>query len=272
MRATLLRLVFYMHGPANGKHWLERWARNTVPDKVLCNSQFTAATLPELYRGVHSEVLYCPVSSPETNDSQAERSATRAELQTTENERVIIQVSRMEAWKGHALHLEALSLLKDLPDWVCWQVGGTQNSREIQYLETLKKRAFELGIAERVRFLDQRADVPRLMAAADIFCQPNTGPEPFGIVFIEALYAGLPVVTSQLGGACEIVDDSCGMLVPPSDKQALAKALRRLIQEPSLRNRLGAGGPFRASAISGPAPQMNQFCKALSLIPEQVSA
>ena len=60
-------------------------------------------------------------------------------------------------------------------------------------------------------------DVPRLLAAADIHCQPNISPEPFGIAFIEALAAGLPVVTSAIGGAIEIVDDTCGRLVPASD-------------------------------------------------------
>ena len=49
--------------------------------------------------------------------------------------------------------------------------------------------------------------VPRLMAAADIYCQPNTTPEPFGIAFVEALAAGVPVVTTAMGGPLEIVDD-----------------------------------------------------------------
>ena len=66
-----------------------------------------------------------------------------------------------------------------------------------------------------MRWLGQRRDVPELLAAADIYCQPNVGAEPFGIVFVEALYTGLPVVTTALGGALEIIDASCGVLVPP---------------------------------------------------------
>ena len=53
--------------------------------------------------------------------------------------------------------------------------------------------------------------MPALLAAADLFCQPNTAPEPFGLSLVEALQAGLPVVTSGIGGACEIVDASCGV-------------------------------------------------------------
>ena len=73
--------------------------------------------------------------------------------------------------------------------------------------------ATELGISDRVRFAGQRDDVPGLLAAADVFCQPNTGPEPFGIAYVEALWSRLPVVATQFGGAQEIVDDSCGLLV-----------------------------------------------------------
>jgi len=103
-----------------------------------------------------------------------------------------------------------------------------------------------MGIAGRVRFLGQWSDVSSLLRAADIFCQPNQMPEPFGIVFIEALLARLPVVTSAMGGASEIVDESCGLLVPRSDIDALAGALRQLIESAPLRAKLGSGGPARA--------------------------
>jgi glycosyltransferase involved in cell wall biosynthesis len=271
-RAAAVPLAFYLHGPAHGRHWLERWASRTSPDAVLCNSRFTAATLSKMYPRVRTEVVYCPVAPPERSFSKAEKNATRAEFETPENATVIIQVSRMEALKGHLLHLEALSVLRDVPDWVCWQVGGAQRPGEIKYLDKLKKATIRLGIAERIRFLNQRSDVARLLAAADIFCQPNTGPDSFGIAFIEALDAQLPVVTTALGGACEIVDDSCGVLVPPGDASALAESLRSLIQDQALRVRLGLAGPVRARQLCNPAAQMNQLLEALySIIPGRVS-
>jgi glycosyltransferase involved in cell wall biosynthesis len=219
-----------------------------------------------LHAGVRAETLYYPVTPPELSYSEAVAEVTRAEFGTAVNATVIIQVSRMEAWKGHALHLEALGLLKDLPDWVCWQVGGAQRPTETQYLDELKRTAARLGIAERVRFLDQRSDVARLLAAADIFCQPNTVGEPFGIVFIEALNARLPVVTTNIGGAREIVNDSCGVLVPPGDASSLAAALRQLIENKTERDRLGSAGPSRASELCDPAAQLMQFHQALSLV------
>jgi len=267
--AARLPLVFYLHGPVTGRHWLERWARRTPPDVALCNSQFTAATLPLLYPRVRAEIVYCPLAASERSSTQADVHATRAELQTPTDATVIIQVSRMEAWKGHGLHLEALSLLRDLPDWVCWQVGGAQRPSELRYAQELKRTAARLGIAERVRFLDQRADVARLLAAADVYCQPNTGPEPFGLAFIEALSARLPVVATALGGACEIVDDTCGVLVPPHDAHALAAVLRRLMQDETLRLRLGAAGPLRAHKLCDPATQMRRLHEAFTLAVQQ---
>jgi glycosyltransferase involved in cell wall biosynthesis len=225
----------------------------------LCNSQFTAANLPRLYPHVPSEVVYCSVAPPDRSYSSIDRNQTRAELITPEDATVIIQVSRMEPWKGQVAHLEALSRLKDIPDWVCWQVGGAQNPGEEKYLRSLRETASSLGVADRVHFLGHRTDIARLLGAADIFCQPNTGPEPFGITFIEALYARLALVTTNIGGAREIVDHSCGVLVPAGDSTALAASLRTLILDPTRRATLGAAGPERAGKLCNPTTQMRRL-------------
>jgi glycosyltransferase involved in cell wall biosynthesis len=261
IRAARLPLVFWLHSPTNGKHWLDRWGSRTTPDLVLCNSQFTAAASPKMFPRVRSKVVYCPTAPPKRNYSNADRALMRAELLTSEDAVVIIQASRMETWKGHALHLEALSLMKALPNWISWQLGGAQRQVETAYLEGLKRTAAELGIRDRVRFLGQRSDVEKLLAAADIYCQPNTEAEPFGIALIEALYARLPVVTTDIGGACEIVDETCGVLVPKNDAPALAKFLTRLIENRTLRLDLGSAGPARARDLCDVEVQMQRLQK-----------
>ncbi|MGA7764350.1 MAG: glycosyltransferase [Candidatus Binataceae bacterium] len=260
--------IFWLHDVASGRHWLERWAARVVPDGAICNSRFTAATLPLIYSRVPRvpcEVVYCPVA-PAPGVSQADRAAVRAELGAAPETIVVIQVGRMEEWKGHRLHLNALARMArvpGLPEWTCWIVGGVQRPHEAHYFETLRAQAAALGIGPRVNFLGQRGDVTRLLAAADIHCQPNTGPEPFGITFIEALYAGLPVVTTSIGGALEIVDGSCGILVQPDDPVALAAALRRLTEDRELCARLGAAGSARARALCEPRVQMAALVRAL---------
>jgi glycosyltransferase involved in cell wall biosynthesis len=183
----------------------------------------------------------------------------RASFQTPEDATVILQISRLEPHKGQLAHLEALALLRDLPAWVCWQVGSVQKPEEIQYFEDIKNAAVRLGIEDRVRFLGWQPDVQKLIAAADIYCQPNIYPEPFGITFIEALYARKPVVATSLGGPKEIVDDSCGFLIAPNDAPLLADTLRELIGNERLRNELGAAGPLRAQRLCDPATQMRQL-------------
>jgi len=266
--------VFWMHAPASGTHWLERWARMTTPDLVVCNSRFTAESAGRLYPRARAEVVYCPVrfSDAETQPSERERSATRAEFDTPDDAVVIIQVSRMEALKGHAMHLEALGLLKDVPGWVCWQIGGAQRPAEEVYLDGLKRLASRLGIAGRVLFAGQRPDVPRLLAAADIYCQPNTGPESFGISFVEAMHAGLPVVTTAIGGALEVVDDSCGLFVPPCNATELAQGLRGLIENSTLRTSLGKSGSRRAHQLCETSARLTEIHELLSSLVRRKAA
>jgi glycosyltransferase involved in cell wall biosynthesis len=177
---------------------------------------------------------------------------------------VLLQASRLEPWKGHRVLLDALMKLKALPSWLLWVAGGPQKTGEDELLQELISAGTSGGIADRVRYLGQRNDVPRLMAAADIYCQPNTGPEPFGIALVEALNAGLPVVTSDLGGAREIVTEACGLTGAPGDSARLATMLEQLIVNPAQRLTLGQAGPIRGQQLCDPARQIEAMAAALN--------
>jgi glycosyltransferase involved in cell wall biosynthesis len=251
------KLIFWAHSYHSGREWLERMARRTAPDLAISTSRFVGESIRNLYPNVPSEVIYAPVPLLDSQERAKWRAAVRRQLGVDENQVVIIQVSRFEWWKGHLLHLEALSRLKASSKWVCWMVGGPQNPADQRQYDEVRRAAERLGLGDRVRFLGQRSDVPQLLAGADIFCQPNQGPEPFGIVFVEALWAGRPVVTTAMGGALEIVDESCGFLAEPDSPDSLAAAFGRLIDSPDLRSRLGQGGPARARSLCDPATQMH---------------
>jgi glycosyltransferase involved in cell wall biosynthesis len=160
--------------------------------------------------------------------------------------------------------LAAMAALRELPRWTCWIVGGAQREAERDYLHKLQMFAREHGIADRVRFLGERNDVYDVLSAADVYCQPNLEPEGFGLTFIEAMRAGLPVVTTGLGGACEIVNGACGVLIPPGDVTALARELRRLIVDDGLRARLGAEARRRPDELCNPSRQMRRIQAALA--------
>ena len=258
-RRLELPLIFWMHDAVTQRNWLVRWAGFCLPDLVICNSQFTASTIRRLFSNARFEILYNPVAPRAKTLEAAERQRLRSRLNTTSNAVVLVQASRMEPWKGHQLLVEVLARLAHLPQWVCWIAGGPQRPEEFEYEKSLREQVANLGMVERFRFLGQRSDVAQLLLAADIHCQPNLGPEPFGIAFIEAMHAGLPVVTTAAGGPLEIIDDSCGVLVPPNDAASLAHQLEILIKNEGLRRRLGAAGARRAAEMCDPSRQLRRL-------------
>jgi glycosyltransferase involved in cell wall biosynthesis len=263
IRAVGLPVVLWMHMASRGRHWLERLCRLTRPDLVICNSRFTSAAVSQWLAGMPIEHVYCPVS-PSRSSSAAARLRLRGEFSTSESDVVIVQVSRLEPWKGQRILLAALAELRNKPGWTCWMVGGSQHPAQTRYLHDLQSTATADGIGDRVRFLGDRSDVPEVLSAADVFCQPNTSPEPFGLSLVEALREGLPVVTSGVGGACEIVDESCGISTPPADVHTVSVALSRLMGDSELRGLLGAQARRRFEVLCDAPRQMRRIQAVLS--------
>jgi glycosyltransferase involved in cell wall biosynthesis len=271
IKALRFPLVFWGHDTPSGTHWLEAQSTRILPDGIVANSKYTQSQIPILYPKPPVQVIYPPVADKHSIYTTEEITLKRTECHTPTDAVVIIQVSRLEPWKGQQLLLSALALLKDVPNWVCWIVGGAQRPQEEAYLANLRTQIDNSGIGNRVQFLGQRSDVPELLAAADIYCQPNMSPEPFGIAFIEALYANLPVITTAMGGPQEIITSDCGQLVPPENPEILAEALRVLIQSTEVRQRLGANGKRRAQELCEPQAQLRQLSEIFQQALESAS-
>jgi glycosyltransferase involved in cell wall biosynthesis len=254
--------ILWQHDRASGTPLVERACRAAGADLVICNSKWTATTARFLQPHVPHRVIYCPVSAAAATPAEARREV-RQELDAPADAVVILSASRMEAWKGHLELVRALARLNALP-WVLWIAGGAQRPHEHAHVTALFDEVRRLGLESRVRLLGERRDVDRLLAAADVLAQPNTGPEPFGIVFAEALRAGVPVVTTDIGGAREVVDDSCGRLVPPHDSSALVNALASVVSDRALRDALAAAGPVRVATICDPSRVLLQLSDAIS--------
>ncbi|AKJ00531.1 Glycosyl transferase, group 1 family protein [Archangium gephyra] len=255
------RQALFVHSRVDPHHPLDRLMARFPPDAFLTNSEFTAGSVSALVPRPTPLVAGCPVED-RTPKEPGVREAVRRELGIAEATVVILQLSRMEPGKGHALLLEALARLGRDAAWECLVVGGAQRPEEQAYVERLRAQAAQWGLTDRVRFLGQRTDVPRLFAGADLFCHPNVVPEGFGIVFVEAMYAGLPVLTTDMGGAREIVDETCGARVAPR-ADALAEVLTRWVADSGARQALGHAGRQRAERLYLPSIRVGLLEDAL---------
>src|SRR6185436_9927301 len=236
--------------------WPERRIARVPPDRFICNSRHTADAIARWLPGVPRDVVHPPVPAAPVVSAR-ERLELRAELGAGDGATAILLASRLEEWKGHRVLLAAADRLRGHA--MVWIAGSPQRPAEVAYFDELSQLAASGSSPASVRFLGERRDVPRLMAAADIYCQPNTTPEPFGIAFVEALAAGVPVVTTAMGGPLEIVTERCGVLVRDASPEAVAGALQRLIDAPSLRAALGAAAPPQARRVSDPGARLAEL-------------
>jgi len=169
--------------------------------------------------------------------------ARRAQLAQESHARpVIFTVGRHVYYKGFDVLIRALRSV-DAELWI----GGRG-----PLTETFRNAAREAGVTDRVRFLGFVPD-DELVAyydACDVFCMPSTErAEQFGLVQLEAMHLGKPVVATRLGTGVEYVtlDGVSGLLVAPGDEAGLARALARLLADPALRARLGSAGRARVA-------------------------
>ena len=254
----------WVHDVPDGKHWLQRLARRAPPDFAIANSDFTGAHVRLLFGDLPVFIVRPPVAPPETLTA-AERLALRAQLGIAPEQIMVLQISRMEPLKGQAVLVDALAQIARDQRWHAVIVGGAQRPKEARFAAALRAAVKRHRLQQRITFLGERSDAGRLLNAADIFVQPNTRPEAFGQVFAEAMYVGVPVVTSAIGGPLEIFETGCGALVPPGNVGALAAALQDVIENDAQRARYRRDGPGRAMELCFPPQQVQRLAAVLSI-------
>lgn len=216
-----------------------RTAARLLPHAIITNSESTRETLG--IAGLDAMVTPSPVVfDPYAPDP--------AQL-TLGSVFEVGMVGRIAPWKGQDVFLRAFAAA--FPEGeVRARIIGAPLFGETDYEADLRRLAADLGIADRVWFTGQTDDVASHLAQLSVLVHASITPEPFGQVVVEGLAAGLAVVASAAGGPAEIITDGVdGLLIPPGDVAALASALRRLHDDPGLRERLGVAGARRAEAF-----------------------
>lgn len=246
LAAALTRrpVIFTAHGWgfAEARTWwlpptllgLERLAARMTA-RVICVSGFDYE-LALRYRVARPEQLTIIRNGIDPAPYLAARERAQAGRQR-EAEPLLITVGRLAPPKDPFTLLEAL---RQLPCGRLLVVGDGPYRPQVEAL--LRSSP----IAERVRLLGEREDIPDLLAAADLFLLASHK-EGLPRAIIEAMMVGLPVVATQVGGVPELVEHGrTGFLIPPGDPQALAQAVQSLLENPTLARRMGGAGQQKA--------------------------
>jgi len=236
------RIVFHEHGIHGYTYRIIGKCFDRLTDFIIANSHderaklIQSGTQPERCAAIQN-CMYVNVDC-----SEEDRETVRREWGVGPGDPLIGAVGRLAIQKGHSSMLEAVPLLKDKFPTACFViVGGGPLEGE------LREKCASLGIEDRVILAGFRRDLNRIYAALDIVAVPSVS-ETFGNVALEAMAAGRPVVASAVGGLVEsVVDGQTGLLVPPSEPQALADAIGSLIENSRFAHRLGEGGRERVA-------------------------
>jgi glycosyltransferase involved in cell wall biosynthesis len=252
------------------------WVHDLVPDlrqyrrlfgllahrvgAFICVSHATASSLRKIGIGEDKiRVVHNGIADPAASAHIAFRAA--------EPFRIGI-VGQVGPWKGHDTLLEAFALLERKHSKVELHIFGRGRS---PYGNELRQKAAELSIAEKITWHEFVPDIREIYPGFDVCVVPSKVADSFGLVALEAGFFGLPSVVSCKGGLPEIVEHGVsGLVVEPEKPVELAEALFRLINEPSLRQRLGANARRRAVEYFGRERFLNEFMAVLNANQPQI--
>jgi glycosyltransferase involved in cell wall biosynthesis len=233
LHAVGAKVIYHGHG--EDFYPLDRPLSRTA-DAMLSCSGYNAETIVGHY-GTQPEVVFNgfdgALFSPQTADP-----LLRARL-LAPDEYAIVQIGRLQPWKGIQYAIEALRLL--LPRVKARLLIGGEGT----YRGTLERQVAELGLVKQVTFLGNvpNREVPRLYALADVVIGTSFASETFGMALCEALACERPVIASDWAGYREVViDGQTGLIVPAQDPSALAAAIERLVYDRAESQRLAANG------------------------------
>jgi glycosyltransferase involved in cell wall biosynthesis len=230
-------------------------ARLKLADALVGVSHFTAATYerngklrPERVYAVHN-AIDTEAFRPDVAD--AARAEMRRHLGLPLDARVIGCVARLMRWKGQDRLLDAFALVRaKIPNAHLILAGETLDLAPHgagDYRDYLLRRAAALGLANAVHLpgFIPASTMPHFYGALDLLAHPSSE-EPFGLVVVEAMASGRPVIASDRGGTPEIIRDGTdGLLVPVDSPQAVASAITRVLSDATLSRRLSTSGRHR---------------------------
>ncbi len=218
--------------------------------RVLAVSEAVRVAL--VARGVKEDkvkVVYNGIDM-EIDGISFDRGETREQWAIAADAPLAGMVGRLVDWKGPDRFLQAAALVAAEMPRARFMLVGDAIFGEASYMDGLKELTSGLGLDERAVFTGFRDDVPDIMAALDLLVHSSIQPDPLPTVLIEAMALGVPVVAADGGGVREIVEDGVtGLVVPAGNVEEMARAMVRILSDPSKAKVMGDRGRGRAAEI-----------------------
>lgn len=243
--------IWYQLGWPEGWAWMDRIITLIPSVAVFTCSKATAQLQRRLWPHRRVDVVYPSAAlekfNPETLPPPVE---ARRQLGLPESGPLIGMVGRLQRWKGmHTLVQAMPRILERHPDARAVIVGG-RHELEPDYEPWLRDLIVRLGLQDRVRLAGFQTDIPLWMQAMDVVVHASDR-EPFGIVVVEAMALGKPVVAGAEGGPREIITEGVdGLLAPYEDAETLARQILRYLDDPAFARRVGEAARRRARDFS----------------------
>jgi len=247
-RLTGVPVIWHARNLIAGDMWDVDRALAPLATRIVCNADAIRRRFAGSRGWERSVTIINAVDTREFHPG-VPRAPFRRELGVPDAAPLIGIVGRLGLGKGHEHFVEAaLRLLGGGLDAHFAVVGDPLFDEDAWRADALRRAVKDAGREDRVRFVGYRRDIPAVMRGLDVLVLASDA-EPCGRVLFEAMAAGTPIVATNSGGTPEIVRDGIeGILVPPRDPAALARAIGALAADPGLRARLGAAGVARVAA------------------------
>ncbi len=230
--------------------WLDRVSTLLPSRGVLVLSRAAAAAQARVWPRRRQWLVY-PGATLDAFDPSglSDPRAMRTKLGLSNDGPLVGMVGRLQRWKGMHVFLAAMAHVHEKRPDVRAVIVGAPHETEPEYADELHAQASALGLGGVVTFAGFQANIPDWMQAMEVFVHASDR-EPFGIVVIEAMALGKPVIAGSEGGPAEIITDGDdGLLVPYGDDRSLAKAILRYLDDHAFAVRVGAAARVRAAVF-----------------------
>lgn len=232
-------------------HWLKNLVTALPTDGMFINSQRGKKILEKAYPNRPLSMVYPGVALNHFDPAKLMNPAEiRQKLGLPVQATIIGIVGRLQRWKGMHVLLDAMpGIIEQYPDAHCLIVGG-KHKTELDYENYLRERVQVLGIKEQVIMVGHQQNIPEWMQSMDIIVHASNN-EPFGIVVVEAMALGKPIIAANNGGPTEIITHGeNGLLTPYGDVVSLQRSLLKYLSDRQFAHRLGMAAQKRAADFS----------------------